>query len=257
VRLLEGSTGLVVGVANHRSLAWHIASACAAAGARLVLSYQNERLGENVLRLAADLPDTLTCRCDVSSDADLSELGSFLERQVGGIDFLVHSVAWARREELQGEFLATSREGFREAHDISVYSLVALARMARPLMQARRGGSILTLSFLGSRRVFPGYNVMGAAKASLEASVRYLASDLGPDNIRVNALSAGPLRTLAASGIRGLVRMLELYRERAPLGRSPDPSEVADAALFLLSPLSRGITGEVLHVDGGYHLTGV
>ncbi|MDQ7794768.1 MAG: enoyl-ACP reductase [bacterium] len=257
MELLAGKSGLVVGAANHRSLAWHIAQAAAESGARVVLTYQNERLGENVRKLAGGLPGALTFPCDVTAEDDLGRLEGFLGDELAGLDWLVHSVAWARREELEGEFLGTSREGFREAHDVSAYSLVALARLARPLMRSRGGGSILTLTFAGSERVFPGYNVMGTAKASLEAAVRYLAHDLGKDNIRVNAISAGPVRTLAASGVRGLVRMLELYRERAPLRRSPDATEVADAALFLLSPMSRGVTGEVLHVDGGYHVTGV
>jgi enoyl-[acyl-carrier protein] reductase I len=257
VELLAGKTGIVLGVANHRSLAWHIASACSRSGARLVLTYQNERLGENVRHLAKDLPGTMTFPCDVTTDADLTALASFIGESVGRLDFLVHSLAWARREELEGEFLATSREGYREAHDVSAYSLVALARMARPFLREATGGSILALTFHGSQRVFPGYNVMGTAKASLEAAVRYLAHDLGPDNIRVNALSPGPVRTLAASGVKGLVRMLELYRQRAPLRRAPDPAEIADAALFLLSDLGRGVTGEILYVDGGYHLTGV
>ena len=255
VELLHGKTGLVLGVANHRSLAWHIASACSQAGARVLLTYQNDRLGENVRQLAKDLPGTITFPCDVTVDAHLTALAHFLGENAPGLDFLVHSLAWARREELEGEFLATSREGYREAHDVSAYSLVALARLARPFLQASGGGSILALTFHGSQRVFPGYNVMGTAKASLEAAVRYLAYDLGPDNIRVNALSPGPVRTLAASGVKGLVRMLELYRQRAPMRRAPEPSEIADAALFLLSHLSRGVTGEILYVDGGYHLT--
>jgi enoyl-[acyl-carrier protein] reductase I len=255
--LLNGKTGLVLGVANHRSLAWHIAGACSRSGARVILTYQNDRLGENVRELAKGLPGAMTFPCDVADDDDLAALARFLGENAPKLDFLVHSLAWARREELEGEFLTTSREGYREAHDVSAYSLVALARLARPFLQAGGGGSVLALTFHGSQRVFPGYNVMGTAKASLEAAVRYLAHDLGPDNIRVNALSPGPVRTLAASGVKGLVRMLDLYRQRAPLRRAPDPAEIADAALFLLSDMGRGVTGEVLYVDGGYHLTAV
>ncbi len=254
--LLEGQTGLVVGVANKRSLAWGVARAAAREGARLVLTYQNERLRENVEELAATLDRSVLAPCDVTRDEDLEALAETLAREVESLDFLVHAVAYALREELEGAFMATSRRGWALAHDVSAYSLVALVRAVHPLLK-KPGGSVVTLTFEGARRVFPNYNVMGAAKASLEASVRYLASDLGPEGVRVNAISAGPVRTLAASGVRGFVGFLQGYRERAPLRRNIEAAEVGDAAVFLLSPWARGITGEILHVDGGYHLTGV
>jgi enoyl-[acyl-carrier protein] reductase I len=253
---LAGSVGLVVGVANKRSIAWAIAQAVAAQGARLVLTYQNARLEENVRDLAAALTDPLLLPCDVTLDAELDALIPAIERERGRLDFVVHGAAFADREDLDRPFVETSREGFRKALDISAYSLVGLTRRAVPLLE-RQGGSVLTLSYLGAERVFPNYNVMGVAKAALEASVRYLASDLGPKNIRVNAISAGPIKTLAASGISGFTGLLQAYRDRAPLRRTVEAAEVADAAAFLLGPGGRAITGEVLLVDGGFHAMGI
>lgn len=254
---LNGRHGLVVGIANKRSIAWAIARATSEAGARLAVTYQGERLEENVRELAADLREPLILPCDVTSDAQIASLFEHVEQEFGGLDFLVHAAAYAPREELTSPFLNTSRDGFRVALDVSAYSLIALARGAAPLMERRGGGSVLTLSYLGSQRVFTNYNVMGVAKAALETSVRYLAADLGPRNIRVNAISAGPIKTLAASGIGGFSQILQVYRERAPLRRNTDTAEVADAARFLLGPAGRGITGEILLVDGGYHVMGI
>ena len=254
--LLEGKQGLVLGIANKRSIAWGIAQAVAREGARLAVTYQGERLEENVRELAGSLQDPLILPCDVSKDQDLDALAESIKKGFGGIDFVVHAVAYALREELDGEFVNTSREGYRMAQDISSYSLTALARRTAPLMDGR-GGSIVTLSYLGGERVVPHYNVMGVAKAALEMSVRYLAADLGPRGIRVNAISAGPIKTLAASGVHGLTRMLEHHRTYAPLRKNTEQEEVGDCALFLVSHLSRGLTGEVLHVDGGFHVLGM
>jgi enoyl-[acyl-carrier protein] reductase I len=254
---LAGKHGLVVGVANKRSISWAIAQAAAAAGARLALTYQTERLEENVRELAAKLDQPLVVPCDVSSDQQIADLAAAVDREFGGLDFLVHGAAFAPQAELSSPFVQTSRDGFRIALDVSAYSLIALTRAVVPLMQRRGGGSILTLTYLGSQRVFTNYNVMGVAKAALESSVRYLASDLGPHNIRVNAISAGPIKTLAAAGISGFSSILQVYRERAPLRRNVELGEVADTALFLLGPESRAITGEVMMVDGGYHIVGV
>ena len=254
---LSGKTGLIVGVANKRSIAWAIAQAAAAEGASLILTYQNERLAENVQELAATLQNVTVLPCDVSSDEQIDALFSAIQGQAGGLDFLVHGAAFAQPKDLSAPFSETSREGFRIALDVSAYSLIALSRGAVPLMEARGGGSILTLSYLGSERVFPNYNVMGVAKAALEASVRYLASDLGPKGIRVNAISAGPVKTLAASGISGFSGILQAYRDKAPLRRTIDTREVADAAIFLLGNGGRGITAEVLMVDAGFHAMGV
>ena len=255
---LDGMNGLVVGVANRRSLAWAIASAADAAGARLTLSYANDRFGENTRALAATLsrPAQLAA-CDVTRDDDIDALCKAVEAEHGGLDFLVHGVAFASREAISEPFVRTTRADFQQSLDVSAYSLIALARGAAPLIERRGGGSILTLTYLGSGRVFPHYNVMGVAKAALEASVRYLASDLGPRGIRANAISAGPIKTLAASGIAGFTRILQHYRERAPLRRTVDAAEVADAAVFLLGPRSRAVTGEVFTVDAGYHVTGM
>jgi enoyl-[acyl-carrier protein] reductase I len=255
---LAGKCGLIIGVANKRSLAWAIAQAAHAQGAQLVLTYQNERLKENVEELAATLsPAPALHPCDVGADDAIASLFAEVEASWGGLDFLVHGAAFAPREALDAPFVETSREAFRIALDVSAYSLVALARGAAPLMARRGGGSILTLSYLGAQRVFPNYNVMGIAKSALEASVRYLASDLGPQNVRVNAVSAGPVRTLAASGVSGFSQILQVYRDRAPLRRNIETGEVADAAVFLLGPAGRGITGEVLMVDAGYHVMGM
>jgi enoyl-[acyl-carrier protein] reductase I len=254
---LSGKVGLVVGVANKRSLAWAIAQAAALEGASLALTYQGERLEENVRELAASLANPLVVPCDVTSDDQIDAVFAAIERQHGGLDFVVHAAAFAERDDLSRPFSETSRDGFRKALDVSAYSLIALARRAAPLMEKRGGGSILTLTYLGSERVFTNYNVMGVAKAALEASVRYLASELGPRNIRVNAISAGPVKTLAAAGIAGFSSILQTYRDRAPLRRTVDGSDVADAAIFLLGPAGRAVTAEVLMVDGGFHAMGV
>ena len=253
----SGTHGLVVGVANKRSIAWAIARTAAEGGARLALTYQ-ERFEKHVHDLAAELPQpSLIAPCDVSSDEAIDELFRRIAHEFGALDFVVHGAAFARREELSSPFSLTTREGFRAALDVSAYSLIALARGAAPLMESRGGGSVLTLTYLGSERVFPNYNVMGVAKAALEATVRYLAADLGPKNIRVNAISAGPIKTLAASGIAGFSSILDVYRTRAPLRRTVETSEVAHAAAFLLSDAGKAVTGEILAVDAGYHVTGM
>ncbi len=253
---LAGKHGLIVGVANRRSISWAIARAAAAAGARIALTYPSERLEENVRELAATLDNPVVTACDVTSDQHMADLAATLDREFGGLDFFVHGAAFAQQAELSNPFVQTTREGFRIALDVSAYSLIGLTRAVAPLMEKRGGGSVLTLTYLGSQRVFTNYNVMGVAKAALEASVRYLAADLGPRNIRVNAVSAGPLKTLAAAGISGFSGILQVYRERAPLRRNVDLAEVADAALFLLSPASRAITGEIMMVDAGFHVSG-
>ncbi len=253
----SGKHGLIVGVANKRSIAWAIAKATASAGARLALTYQG-RFEEHVNELGQELAQApLVLPCDVSSDEDLASVCARIEQEFGGLDFVVHGAAFAPREELSAPFSMTSREGFRIALDVSAYSLIGLTRAALPLMEKRGGGSVLTLTYLGSERVFPNYNVMGVAKAALEASVRYLAADLGPKNIRVNAISAGPIKTLASSGVSGFSNMLGIVRERAPLRRTVETSEVGSAAAFLLSDAGSGITGEVMMVDGGYHVMGM
>ncbi len=254
---LSGKLGLVLGVANKRSISWAVAQAAAAAGARIALTYPSERLEENVRELAATLENAVVLPCDVTNDAQIAALATSLDQEFGGLDFVLHGAAFAPAAELSNRFIQTSREGFRIALDVSAYSLVALTNACVPLMDKRGGGSIVTLSHIGADRVFPNYNVMGVAKAALEASVRYLASDLGPQNIRVNAVSAGPIKTLASAGIPGLSLMLQAQRERAPLRRGMELSEIADAAVFLLSNASRAITGEVLMVDGGYHVVGI
>jgi enoyl-[acyl-carrier protein] reductase I len=254
---LAGKHGLIIGVANKRSIAWAVAQAAAAQGARLALTYQSERLGENVRELAAALDNPVLLPCDVGSDEQIATMAAALDQEFGGLDFVVNGAAYAPAAELSQPFVQTSREGFRIALDVSAYSLIAVSRATVPLLEKRGGGSILTLTHLGSTRVFPNYNVMGVAKAALEASVRYLASDLGPQNIRVNALSAGPIKTLAAAGISGFSTMLQAHRERAPLRRNMELGEIADAAVFLLGPKARAITGEVVMVDGGYHVVGL
>ena len=254
--LLEGRHGLVLGIANKRSIAWGIARSVSREGARLAVTYQGERLEENVRELAGELREPLVVPCDVARDEDIKAVAEAVRKEFGSLDFVVHAVAFALREELDGEYIATSREGYRIAQDISAYSLTALARETAPLMEGR-GGSIVTLSYLGGERVVPNYNVMGVAKAALEMSVRYLAADLGPRGIRVNAISAGPIKTLAASGVHGLSKLLEYHRTNAPLRKNTEQEEVGDTALFLVSPLSRGITGEVIHVDGGFHVLGM
>jgi enoyl-[acyl-carrier protein] reductase I len=252
--LLEGKKGLIIGVANKHSIAWAIAQAAAREGAQLLFSYQNERLRENVEELVQTLPGASACVCDVGDDSQIDAMMKQVGQKLGRLDFLVHSLAFAPREELTGEFVNTTRQGFATALDVSAYSLVAVTRAAVPLMT--EGGSVVTLTYLGSERVVPHYNVMGVAKAALEATVRYLAHDLGPKNIRVNAVSAGPIKTLAARGVSGISKMVDHHRAFAPLRRATEQGEVGDTALFLVSPLGRGITGEVIYVDGGYHILG-
>ena len=252
-----GKHGLIVGIANKRSIAWAIAQATASRGARLALTYQG-RFEEHVNELSQGLTQPpLVLPCDVAVDADIEAVYAKIDQEFGGLDFVVHGAAFAPREELSAPFVNTTREGFRIAHDISAYSLIALTRGALPLMEKRGGGSVLTLSYLGSQRVFPNYNVMGVAKAALEATVRYLAADVGPRNVRVNAISAGPIKTLAAAGISGFSSILQVYRDRAPLRRNVDTHEVAEAAAFLLGDGGKGVTGEVLMVDAGFHVTGM
>jgi enoyl-[acyl-carrier protein] reductase I len=249
---LKGQTAVVFGLANKRSIAWAIAQKLSAAGARIAICYQNERLRQEAEALAGELPDAAVFQCDVSSDEEIDAVFAQLKERYGKLDTLVHSVAFAPADELNSDFLLTSREGFRVAHEISVYSLIALSRGAAPLMTD--GGSIITMTYYGSQKVLPRYNVMGVAKAALEATVRYLAADLGRKKIRVNAISAGPIKTLAARGIGGLGDMLKAHAERAPLKRNVDPAEVGNAALFLASELASGVTGEVLYVDCGYNV---
>ncbi len=245
-----------MGVANKRSIAWGIANAANKAGARLILTYQSERLGENVRDLAPQLNNPILAQCDVADDQQIEAMMGRIREEVGHLDFIVHALAYAPREALEGMYADTKREDFRIALDVSAYSLVAVARAALPLMKDRQAG-IVTLTYLGAERVVQNYNVMGVAKAALEASVRYLANDLGPHGMRVNAVSAGPVKTLASSAIGGISNMIRLHAERAPLRKAVDIDEVGDAALFLVSPLSRGISGEVIYVDGGYHILGV
>jgi enoyl-[acyl-carrier protein] reductase I len=251
-----GKLGLIVGVASKRSIAWAIAQSTAKGGARLALTYQ-ERFEGHVSDLAQSLEQPLVLPCDLTSDDQIAAVFARIDEEFGGLDFLVHGAAFAPREELSAPFSQTSREGFKTALDVSAYSLIALTRGAVPLMEKRGGGSVLTLTYLGSDRVFPNYNVMGVAKAALEANVRYLAADLGPRNIRVNAVSAGPVKTLAAAGISGFSSILGVYRDRAPLRRNIETSEVGEAAAFLLSPAASAITGEVLMVDAGFHSVGM
>lgn len=243
---------MVFGLANKRSIAWAIAQKLSAAGAQIAICYQNERLRAEAEALAGELPSAATFQCDVSVDAEIDAVFAQLKERYGKLKILVHSVAFAPADALQNDFLLTSRDAFRVAHEVSVYSLIALSRGAAPLMT--EGGSIITMTYYGSQKVVPRYNVMGVAKAALEATVRYLAADLGARKIRVNAISAGPIKTLAARGIGGLGEMLKVHAERSPLKRNIEPAEVGDAALFLASDLSSGISGDVLYVDCGYSI---
>jgi enoyl-[acyl-carrier protein] reductase I len=256
MQLLEGRTGIVFGVANKRSIAWAIAQAWSEAGARLAFTYQGERLKDNVEELAGTFgQDTPLYPCDVTRDEDIARVFESMAKDFGKLDMLLHSVAFAPKEALEGTFVDTSREAFRIAHDVSAYSLVALARGAAPLMT--NGGSILAMSYYGAVKVVPHYNVMGVAKASLEASVRYLAYDLGPRKIRVNAISAGPVNTLAARGIAGFTSMLKHYEEHAPMKRNLEPRELGSTGLFLASDMSTATTGQVIYVDCGYEVMGM
>ncbi|NGZ77473.1 enoyl-ACP reductase FabI [Saccharibacillus alkalitolerans] len=252
--LLAGKNILVMGVANDRSIAWGIAQSLSAQGARLAFTYESERVEGRVRKLADTLPNSLVLPCNVTDDAEIETLASRLKEEFGVLHGIAHCIAFAKAEDLSGQFVDTSRDGFALAHDISSYSLVAVAQKLHPLMT--EGGGIVTMTYMGAERVMRNYNVMGVAKAALEASVRYLAADLGPSGIRVNAISAGPIRTLAAKGISDFNSILKIVEEKAPLRRTTETAEVGDTAMFLLSGLSRGITGEVLYVDGGYHVMG-
>ncbi len=252
---LSGKNGVIFGVANDRSIAWGIARLLGEAGARLALTYQNDRVKDRVSRLADTLDGAVTLPCDATDDAQISEVFSQLNESFGDISFLVHSIAFAQREDLAGRFADTSREGFQIALEVSAYSLIPLVRHAADLMPD--GGSVLTMTFNASQRVYPGYNVMGTAKAALEHSVRQLASEFGGQGVRVNAISAGPVETLAARGISGFRDMRKLHEETAPLKRNISVEEVAKTALFLCSDLSSGITGSIIPVDAGYHIMAV
>src|SRR5207253_8159285 len=251
---LAGRVAVVFGVANKRSIAWSIAQGLHQAGAQLAVTYQNQRLEMEAKDLIRSLPGAEGFMCDVSNDAEIDRLFSQLKERYSKLHVLVHSVAFAPADELKGEFVATTREGFRIAHDVSVYSLVALARAAVPLMED--GGSIITMTYYGAEREVPCYNVMGVAKAALECTVRYLAYDLGKHKIRVNAISAGPVKTLAARGIADFSEMLKAHAERAPLKRYVDVNEIGATGVFLASDASSGITGEVIYVDCGYNIMG-
>jgi enoyl-[acyl-carrier protein] reductase I len=252
---LKGKVAVIFGLANKRSIAWGIAQKLSDAGATLAICYQTERLKRDADELAGSLPDAKTFQCDLSVDAEIDSLFATLKETYGKLNILVHAVAFAPADEIKNDFIFTSREGFRIAHDVSSYTLIAVSRAAVPLMT--EGGSIMTLTYYGSTKVFPNYNVMGLAKASLEACVRYLAASLGSKNIRVNAISAGPIKTLAARGIGDFTKILTAVEERAPLHRNVDQSEVGGAALFLASDLASGITGEITFVDCGYNVTGL
>jgi len=253
--VLNGKTCVVMGVQNQWSIAWQIAEAMAHAGANVAITYVDDRAKKNAEQLAATVPGMKTFVCDVTVDESISNLATELKNEYGSIDALVHSIAYAPADELKNPFLQTTREGFRVAHDISVYSLIAVARELVPIMNER--GSIMTMTYLGSTRAFPKYNVMGVAKAALEASVRYLAYDLGERSIRVNAISAGPIKTASARGIPGFSDMANMAAERSPLGKVFSPEHVAGTAVFLASDASAGITGDIIFVDGGYHATGM
>jgi enoyl-[acyl-carrier protein] reductase I len=253
--MLEGKLALVAGVANRRSIAWAIAEALHAAGARLAFTYQGERLERDVRKLAATVDSDVVVPCDVRDDDDLDRAFGEIAARLGGLDLMVHSIAFAQAHDLQGRYVDTARDDFLLALDVSCYSLTAMARRAEPLMKERGGGSIVTLTYLGGVRAVPRYNVMGVAKAALDASVRYLAADLGEANIRVNAVSAGPVRTLAARSIPGFTTMEEIMEQRSPLGRNVDAADVAQAATYLLA--ASNVTGSTVYVDAGYHAMGM
>lgn len=255
MKLLENKKALIFGLANNRSIAWGIAQAFHEHGASLAFSYGIPQLEKRVRPLAEELGVNFVERCDVTSDEDIKNTFSKIGDEFGRFDILVHAIAYAEKEDLEGRFVETSRKGFATALDISAFSLVALTQAALPFMSS--GGSIMTLTYYGAEKVVPHYNVMGVAKAALEASTRYLAADLGPQGIRVNAISAGPIKTLAAAGIAGFRKMLTYVEERAPLRRNVDQDEVGRTALWLASDLSSGVTGEVIHVDAGYNILGM
>jgi len=254
-KLLEGKTAIVLGVWNKWSIAYAIAQAFAREGARLLLTYQNDRVRPSVEELGRELGATSFYPCEVQQPSDIEQMGNSLQAAGHRLDVVVHSLAAAKHEDLNQPFLNTSREGFQLALDVSAYSFVAISRILAPLMT--NGGSIMTLTYLGSTRVVTNYNIMGIAKAALEAEVKYLASELGPKKIRVNAISAGAIKTISARGVKDLSKMLEISAQRAPLRRNTDPAEVADAAVFLGSDLGRGVTGNVLYVDAGFHVMGL
>ncbi len=253
--IMAGKRGLIMGVANNRSIAYGIARACAEAGAELAFTYQGEALKKRVAPLAEELGVKLMMECDVTDDASLEKVFEQIKAEWGSIDFVVHAIAFSDKDELKGRYVETTRANFAQTMDISVYSFTAVAKLAEPLMT--EGGALLTLSYYGAEKWVPHYNVMGVAKAALEASVRYLAADLGPGGIRVNAISAGPIRTLAAAGISGFRMMLDWNEANAPLRKNVSIDEVGSAALFLLSEMGSGVTGEVMHVDAGYNIIGM
>ena len=254
-KLLAGKRGLIMGVANDHSIAWGIAQSCAEHGAELAFTYQGESFGRRVEPLAQSVGSDILLPCDVSSDEDLDHMFSLLAQKWDRLDFVVHAIAYANKEELKGEYVNTGRENFANALDISCYSFTAVAKRARPMMH--EGGSLITLSYLGAERVMPNYNLMGVAKAALEASVRYLAANLGPDGIRVNAISAGPMRTLAGSAIGDARAVFKYNRDHSPLRSTPELADVGNSALYLASDLSKAVSREVHHVDSGFHVIGM
>jgi enoyl-[acyl-carrier protein] reductase I len=255
--LLDGKLALVAGVANRRSIAWAVARQLHEQGAQLAFTYQGERIEKGVRELASSVGSEAVFECDVTSDESLDALFSGIEGSLGGLDLMVHSIAFARAHDLEGRFTDTARADYALALDVSAYSLVAMTRRAEPLMEARGGGAVVTMTYLGGERVVPNYNVMGVAKAALDASMRYLASELGPKGIRVNAISAGPVRTLAARSIAGFPTMETIVAERAPLRRNIEADDVGRAGLYLLSSLAGSVTGTTLYVDSGYHAMGM
>ena len=255
-KILEGKTGVILGVANKRSLAWGCARSLSRAGMRLAFTYAGERMAKSVKALAEECPDSIVLPCDVTEPEEIDAAFTAIGAEFGHLDTVVHAIAFARREELQGNFFETTKEGYMLAHEVSAYSLTAVARRALPLMEGREG-SIVTLTYIGAERVVPNYNVMGIAKAALEASVRYLAADLGPRGIRINGISAGPIRTLSASGVRDFNEMIDHIAAKAPLRRNVTAEEDGDTCLFLAGPHSRGITGSIMFVDAGFHIMGI
>lgn len=253
--MLENKVGMIFGVANKRSIAWACAMACAEKGAKLAFTYQGERLKENVEELTSQMDSALVVPCDVSNQQEVDAAFAAVEKEYGRLDFLIHSIAFAPKEALEGEFVMTSREAFQTALEISAFSLTQLSLAAIPLM--KDGGSIVTMSYYGAEKVVQNYNVMGVAKAALESSVRYLAEDLGKQNIRVNAISAGPINTLSARGVKNMGAMLKYISERSPLRRNVEAREVGNTALFLVSDMSSAITGEIIYVDCGFNIIGV
>ncbi|PYS91588.1 MAG: NADH-specific enoyl-ACP reductase [Acidobacteria bacterium] len=253
--MLENKIGMIFGVANQRSIAWACAAACGARGAKLAFTFQGERLQEKVEKLAGELNDSLVVPCDVTNQAEVDAAFEAVKNKYGRLDFLVHSIAFAPREALEGEFVTTTREAFRTALEISAFSLTQVALAASPLMT--EGGSIVTMSYYGAEKVISNYNVMGVAKSALESSVRYLAADLGKQNIRVNAISAGPINTLSARGVKNMGSLLNYVGEKSPLKRNVTATEVGNTALFLVSDLASGITGETIYVDCGYNIMGI